>query len=101
MLICMSWAFQTYCSESDGQSRQLPDLSASEMFLSNILYSVSYAFTHNNYSRHIDISEHTLPHFLPEYPEVRRVQCAYLNLLDGFARMFYSAFLPFICLCTS
>lgn len=58
----MSCALQTCCSEHDIWMRQLPDLSersASEMFVTNILYSVSSAFTHNHkYSRQTGTSEH-------------------------------------------
>ncbi len=42
---------------------------------------------------------HTLSQSLPEYPETGERAARILDWVDGFARIFYFAFLPFICVC--
>lgn len=53
------------------------------MFLINILYSVSYAYyalkNIQGTQANISVNTLTISQFLPEYPEVGRVQSAYLN----------------------
>lgn len=105
MLECVSYAFQTCCSEHDGQLCQYLDLykgSAREMVSANVLYPDSYAFTHNHkYSWHAGISEHTLAQFLLKYPEVWTVQSAYLIHYVDLPEFSIRLFTIHLCFCTS